>query len=185
MADDPVTRSELDILLDRLRDEIKQAGLPDTYLQQQVEEAYERATRALALMPANTVGSIPEGHIHNALSGAPGPPGPPGSPGGAHAILDGSVQHTDAALGTPTKGDIIAGSGTLWDDLPVGADSRILTADSTQTLGLAWSPVSAITGIVAYFIRNGFAGNRPETGLVGGEVWFSTDTSQLFIRTTQ
>ena len=34
-------------------------------------------------------------------------------------------------------------------------------------------------------LRKGLASSRPETGLVGGEIWFSTDLSDLFIRTTQ
>lgn len=113
------------------------------------------------------------------------PPTATGSGTPPHTILDGGAAHTDSGLGDPTKGDLIAGDGTKWDDLPAGADGTVLSADSTQSQGLSWIPPSNITGIIAYAIRKGLAANRPETGISGGDVWFSTDTSQLFIRTEQ
>ena len=38
---------------------------------------------------------------------------------------------------TTTKGDI-SGFDTTFDRIPIGADSTVLTADSTEALGLAW-----------------------------------------------
>src|SRR6185312_2636086 len=40
---------------------------------------------------------------------------------------------------TTTKGDLIV-HGTTTTRLPVGADGQMLTADSTQTLGVKWAP---------------------------------------------
>lgn len=60
----------------------------------------------------------------------------------AHNILDGAVAHMDSATGDPTKGDLIVGSGTLWDDLAVGSNTQVLTADSAQTLGIKWAAVT-------------------------------------------
>jgi hypothetical protein len=47
-----------------------------------------------------------------------------------------------AAL-TKTKGNIIAADGSSWVAVPVGADSLVLTADSTQASGVKWAPSGA------------------------------------------
>jgi hypothetical protein len=57
---------------------------------------------------------------------------------GPHDLLDNLV-HTDSAAGDPTKGDLIVGSGSEWDDLAVGTDGHVLTADSGETLGVKWA----------------------------------------------
>lgn len=94
-----------------------------------------RNTAASALGIASTAGTEAAGwagadHVHD----------------GRHTLLDARL-HTDTAAGTPTKGDIIAGSGAAWDDLAVGADGTVLTADSGQALGVAWK------GSVANFVE--------------------------------
>lgn len=46
------------------------------------------------------------------------------------------------------KGDLLAatGSGAI-DNLPVGTDGDVLTADSSQSMGVKWSPVEAGAGL--------------------------------------
>jgi hypothetical protein len=45
----------------------------------------------------------------------------------------------DALSPTTTKGDLIANNGTNNIRIPVGTDTYVLTADSTQASGLAWA----------------------------------------------
>jgi len=63
-----------------------------------------------------------------------------GGGGAPHAILDGGTAHTDAAADAVTKGSLIVGNTTpAWDELNVGANSAVLEADSTQSLGVKWT----------------------------------------------
>ena len=48
----------------------------------------------------------------------------------------------DALSPTTTKGDLIANSGTNNIRIPVGTDTYVLTADSTQASGLVWAAAS-------------------------------------------
>jgi hypothetical protein len=77
----------------------------------------------------------------------------------AHALLDGGTAHSDAATGTPTKGDLVVGSGTLWDDLPVGANTQVLTADSAEALGVKWATPAG--GTVEDYFTLGRSGQLP------------------------
>jgi hypothetical protein len=61
---------------------------------------------------------------------------------------------------TTTKGDLIA-HGTATTRLAVGADGQILTADSTQTLGIKWAAAPATGVPTTRKINTG-------TGLTGG-----------------
>lgn len=65
--------------------------------------------------------------------------------GGSNALLDGSA-HTDTTASAVTKGDLIVGNSTpAWDDLPVGTNGQVLTADSAETLGMKWATPSGGT----------------------------------------
>lgn len=64
-------------------------------------------------------------------------------PSGSNALLDGSA-HTDTTNSAVTKGDLIVGNSTpAWDDLAVGSDGQVLTADSTQAMGVKWATPGA------------------------------------------
>lgn len=42
-------------------------------------------------------------------------------------------------IGTPTKGRMLVADGSSWTVLAIGADATVLTADSAQSTGMAWS----------------------------------------------
>lgn len=79
---------------------------------------------------------------------------------------------TIAAL-TKTKGNIIAATGAAWQVLAVGANGTVLTADSAQTTGLAWSSLGGggAPTTTDYLVRTADAGLSAERVV--------TDTSRI------
>lgn len=65
-------------------------------------------------------------------------------------VIGTDVQAYDADLAaiagiSRAKGDLIAGSSSAWDRLPVGTNGQVLVADSAQTLGVKWgTPGTAV-----------------------------------------
>jgi hypothetical protein len=73
--------------------------------------------------------------------------------GGSNALLDGST-HTDTTNSAVTKGDIICGNSTpAWDDLAVGTDGEVLTADSASPCGVHWAAAGGGGGSGFTWIR--------------------------------
>jgi hypothetical protein len=65
-----------------------------------------------------------------------------------HNILDGSV-HGDSVAASVAKGALIVGNTTpKWDKLVVGTNGQVLTADSTQTVGIKWATLSSAPNIL-------------------------------------
>lgn len=87
---------------------------------------------------------------------------------------------------TTTKGDLIV-HGTSTVRLPVGSDGQILTADSTQTVGLKWATASGGAaawdyGVYPRVIWNGSAwptraSSIPSNYTGAVEYWSPTDTN--------
>jgi hypothetical protein len=50
---------------------------------------------------------------------------------------------------TPTKGNLLAGNGSAWVTVGVGANGEVLTADSAQATGLDWTAVAGTGDVTA------------------------------------
>jgi hypothetical protein len=51
-----------------------------------------------------------------------------------------------------SKGALITSTGSAVDDLTVGTDGHVLTADSAQTLGIKWAPAASGADIDPLFL---------------------------------
>lgn len=115
----------------------------------------------------------------------------------------GWVSTSSAGIGSPltTKGDLYGFSSTN-DRVPVGTDGQVLTADSTQALGVKWdtgasagvSSLDSITGAVSLVAGSNvtITDNSPSAGDItiaasgggGGEINYTQITSSVNVTST-
>lgn len=114
----------------------------------------------------------------------------------------GWVTSSAAGLGSPltTKGDLY-GFSSSNARVPVGTDGQVLTADSTQTLGVKWdtnaaagvSSLDSITGAVSLVAGSNvtITDNSPSSGDItiaatagGGEINYTQITSSVNVTST-
>ena len=77
--------------------------------------------------------------------------------GGSNALLDGS-KHTDTVAQTVSRGSLVYGSSTpKWDELVIGAASRVLRSDGTDP---SWAQVVLTTDVSGVLpVANGGSGS--------------------------
>jgi len=56
---------------------------------------------------------------------------------------------------TPAKGSLLAGDGSVYDELPAGGDGMLITYDAAQPMGLKAISPSAICGWAKAFLLIG------------------------------
>lgn len=88
-------------------------------------------------------------------------------------ITSGGTNATSASaavinlLGTPTKGTILIGNGSVWNVLGIGADATVLTADSSQATGARWASSGASISGEPYIVQALSANLSAERVLAG------------------
>ena len=80
-------------------------------------------------------------------------------PGSASGRVDVTISSTGGGSGmvdpTTTKGDVIVRGSSITSRLAVGADGQVLTADSTQSLGVKWGAAAGGGAVASVFGRTG------------------------------
>ncbi len=85
----------------------------------------------------------------------------------------------DIAGITPTKGNLLVGDGTNWQELGVGSDAQILTADSNEELGVKWAD-PADTGASTFVDLTDTPGNYTDAALKWLRVNSGADGLEFF-----
>ena len=62
------------------------------------------------------------------------------------------TQYVTKALISASKGALITSTGSAVDDLTVGTDGHVLTADSNETLGIKWAAPSGGGGLDPFLL---------------------------------
>lgn len=90
-------------------------------------------------------------------------------------------------LGLTTKGDLLVSNGTNASRLAVGADTFVLTADSSQTLGEKWAPVTNFSTRANGFLWSnaGASVSQSTTTNVSTVVLWGTNTGETISPATK
>lgn len=125
-------------------------------------------------------------------------PAPPAGSAAAGKFLKADGTFAVPVFTSPltTKGDLF-GHSTVDARIPVGVDGQVLTADSTQALGVKWAGATTSFSIVEVSLAPSSPGNftvahglgvTPTSALIqmtsGGQVWFQTvrfDSTNLYL----
>jgi hypothetical protein len=103
-----------------------------------------------------------------------------GASGSTNALLDGT-NHTDTTNSAVTKGDLVVGNGTpLWDDLAVGSNGQVLTANSAATNGVEWATPSAGGGDSIVLKTSDESTNTDTTLSNDSQLSFAVDASSYY-----
>ena len=107
----------------------------------------------------------------------------------AHALLDGGAAHSDSVIQAVSRGSLVYGNSTpKWDELVLGAASRLLRSDGTDP---SWAQVALATDVSGTLpVANGgtLLTSLPGGGLVGGRLTLTSGapvtTSDVLAATT-
>ena len=87
----------------------------------------------------------------------------------------------DASITSAAKGDIIAYTGSAWQNLVVGSNKQVLQADSTQSTGVKWT-VLDLADTVGSYINMVNQSVNPATTPASGKTFIFVKTNDLYLK---